>query len=130
MVVVDTNFIIRLITAEPTSQAKEATQLLIRAKPKSVMVDRVVIAECLYVLRSNYSFSKAEALSLLTDVLKLEQFSFVDQVICRSMLDILKSTNLSPEDAILAALTTTSSYGGVMTFDKELIKFLERNSWK
>lgn len=124
MVAVDTNFLIRLITGEPKGQATEAKRRYDRAEARSLLVDRVILAESLYVLRSNYKFSKAESLEVLGALLKDRAFAFIDDEICSSILRIMQDSNLSPEDACLAALVKQGRAESVASFDAGLLKYL------
>lgn len=120
---VDTNVLVRLIVGEPADQAATATQDVAEAGVGEWLVDRVVLAESLYVLRANYGFSKPESLGLLTDLLAHKAFGFVDPRVCQNMLAIMSTTVLSPEDACLAALVRAGIGGRIQTFDVALAKF-------
>ncbi len=124
MVAADTDFLVRLITGDPDTQAVEAKRIVAGAEARSILVDRVILAETLYVLRSNYNFSRDEALELLASLLKHRSFGFIDDDVCSNMLAILLATNFSPEDACLAALTKLGRVDSVVTFDVQLRKYL------
>ena len=126
MVVVDTNFLVRLITREPAVQLAEALQIYEKSKPKSLLVDRVIITECMYVLQSNYKFTRTEILELVGDLLKGKVFDYIDGDICGSMFKIMHNSNLSPQDACLVALVQQKRARSVATFDAGIQKFLAR----
>lgn len=124
VVAVDTNFIIRLLVGEPKDQAAEAKGIYSTAEPRTLLVDRIILAESLYVLRSVYKFSRLEALEILTDLLKGKPFGFIDSDICESILNIMAESNLSPEDACLAALVRLGRVESVGGFDERLHRYL------
>jgi len=124
VVALDTNFLVRLIVGEPKDQADEARGIYLGATARSLLIDRMILAETLYVLRSNYKFSKAESLELLSDLLKGKAFGFIDPEICEAILSIMQESNLSPEDACLAALVKSGRVESVGGFDEDLHKYL------
>lgn len=124
MQLIDTNIILRWLLGDHNELSPEAEKLIERAKPSSLLVTDIVVAEITYILRSTGRDRKqtSEALLLIgrTKALKYE-----NEELIMTIISLLVETRLDFADCYLFARGRREELG-LATFDKPLEKlFLE-----
>ena len=123
MVAVDTNVLVCWLVRDDARLAIEAGKLFEEAKPSSILLDRIVLAELCYVLKSVYDYKKLDIVANLTALLNDSRFSVIDRLLVENMVNIFESHSpLSPEDSWLLALKQSNKAEKIWTFDKALAK--------
>lgn len=84
MISLDTNYLVRFFTNDVKPQALTAKKLI--EQEKEIYIPAIVIAETVYVLRTNYQIKKAS--------------------LCGQLLSLLKQPNIKTPDYIVPALQT------------------------
>ncbi len=125
MQLINTNIILRWLLGDHSELSPEAEKLIERAKPSSLLVTDIVVAEITYILRGTGRDRKqtSEALLLIgrTKALKYENEELV-----MTIIRLLVETRLDFADCYLLARGRRENLG-LATFDKPLEKlFLEK----
>ncbi len=120
MVFIDTNIILRWLLGDHKELSSKAEQLVQTAKPATLLITDIVVAEIVYVLRSTGRDRQqtSEALLLLerTTAFKYENKDLVGEVIT-----LLTNTKLDFADCYLLARAKREKRG-LMTFDAAMNK--------
>jgi len=125
MVAVDTNILVRFITNDDKEQSPRARIILEQATPGSLLLDRLILAEVGYVLRSGYGFSKSQIASVYSTLLGESIFFVPNHETLEAAVKLYGSERpLSFEDCYLLALKQTGKVDSVHTFDQNLQKRL------
>lgn len=123
MVAVDSNILLRAHIGDGGELAVKATQILSRAQPSSLLVDRLILEECSYVLKSMYGYEKQDIVYWMTSVINDERFYVPDHGLVGLAVDIFgQERPLSFEDSWLVALKRSSTVTAVKTFDEALAR--------
>lgn len=123
MAFVDTNILLRWLLNDHKELSPKAEKLVALAKPSSLVVTDIVVAEVVYVLRGTGRdrVQTSEALSLIgrTPALKYENHDLIFDVIT-----LLSKTTLDFADCYLLARTRREN-ARLETFDVSLRRQLE-----
>lgn len=119
--VLDTNIIIRFLTADNKAQAEKIEILLKQSLPHSLEIPDVVIMEIVYVLLSYYGLSKKDVIGKITQLVDFDRFKVHKKLIKKS-LEIFQIHNISFVDAYLCALVSTNKNESLYSFDKRLLR--------
>lgn len=123
MVAIDTNVLVRWLVRDDETLATKADQLLGNAKNASVLLDRIVLAELCYVLKSVYGYKKPDIARNIWALLNDGRFSVADRSLVEQMFSVFEAeAPLSPEDAWLLAQYQSGNATRIYTFDKALAK--------
>lgn len=90
-----------------------------------IYIDEVVLAECVWVLKSFYKKSREQICEVLSKLLSLKYMANPRGKMARESLLIYKTTSLSLEDCWLMVLSKSQNYD-FQTFDVKLRKRAER----
>ncbi len=125
MVAVDTNILVRAIIQDHPDMSPKALKILDQAKPRTLLLDRLIIEELGYVLRVSYGFNKAHISKTYKALLSEDKFSIPDRIVVERTVDLFESEKpLSFEDCWLLALQRSNEVSSVATFDADLAKRL------
>lgn len=123
MTAVDTNVLVRWLVNDHPVQARKASTMIDGAETDSLQLDRLILAELTYVLRSNYEMPKNIIVDNLRVILATEAFFIDVPELVRATVDIFANERpLSFEDSWLLAQKRAGDVSGIMTFDKALDK--------
>jgi predicted nucleic-acid-binding protein len=124
-VAVDSSVLVRYFTKDDDKLLKRATQLLETAAPNSLVLDRVIIAEFGYVLRSIYGLKKDQLIPVYKSVLANDIFTIPDRELVETTIKLFDEEKpLSFEDCWLLSIKRSKKVTDVLTFDDNLIKRL------
>lgn len=123
MVAVDANVLLRSLVRDDARLAAQADEMIKKARPSSLLLDRLIIAECTYVLRSYYQFDKSDISSWVFAVLGDQRFSIPDRETVQLTAELFaRERPLSFEDCWLLALQRSGAASSVATLDAGLAK--------
>ena len=127
---VDANVIIRLLTNDAESQAAKAQRLMARADHGEVelVLDRIVVAEIIWTLRSFYGYDMSDIGSQLIPILSSACIQIEDRDLLIGAIELSRDKNVDFLDAYLA-LRAAERDDQVYTFDKTDFKKLPAK-WK
>ena len=121
MVAIDTNILVRWLVRDDQPLAEKADIIIHRAKASSLLLDRLIVAEFSYVLKSVYRMTKPEIVLNLRILFSTSCFSIIDRVLVKQMVEnYANEAPLSIEDAWLMTLRQTGKVTDVASFDKSL----------
>ncbi len=120
---IDTNVLARWLVQDHPLLARKASTIITTAQPNSLEVDRLILAELTYVLRSNYEMPKPMIVENLYSILSMEVFSFQERELVQAAVSIFAAQRpLSFEDSWLLARKQAGDVSSIATFDKALDK--------
>ena len=129
MVAVDTNVLLRSLVRDDVHLAERADKMLLGAGQASLLLDRLILAECTYVLRSYYEFDKADIADWLAAIMGDSRFSVPDREMVQATVALFGSEKpLSFEDCWLLALRHSEAVKAVATLDEKLAKRVEKKT--
>jgi predicted nucleic acid-binding protein len=120
MTFVDTNVLLRWLLGDHKGLSTKAELLVQKAKPGSLVVADVIVAEIVYVLRSTGRDRQqtGEALALMG---RTPAFKYENDELVAEIISLLTSTNLDFADCYLLA-RVGREHAGLETFDEALRK--------
>lgn len=112
----DTNVLIRHLTADPPDQGRRATRLL-EGDEELLLVD-LIVAECVYVLESFYEVPRERVAALLRAAIALPAVRVVDSRTLLRALELYEVARIHFAEAYLAASAEVTGVGAVASFDR------------
>lgn len=126
MVAIDTNVLVRWLVRDDQSMAERADAIIDNAKTSSLLVDRLIVAEFSYVLKSVYRMTKPEIVLNLRVLLSTSCFSIIDRDLVEQTVETYANeAPLSVEDAWLLTLKRNAKVSDVVSFDEQLQRRLK-----
>ena len=128
MTFVDTNYFLRFLLQDITSQHLQAKQLFLDAANNKLhlFTSLVVIFEIYWVLSSFYKKDKAAIGKILTDILKMSFIEFENIRILKPAIEIYQKNNLDLEDAYNLTFAKHHKSDYFKTFDTQLSRLYEK----
>jgi predicted nucleic acid-binding protein len=122
---VDTNVILRWLLGDHKELSPKAEKIVEGAKPASLIVTDVIVAELVYVLRGTGRDRQqtSEALLLLG---RTAAFKYENEELIMSVIGLLTEIKLDFADCYLLARARRESFG-LTTFDNPLQKLYSAN---
>jgi predicted nucleic-acid-binding protein len=125
MVAIDTNVLVRYYAKDSPVLEKQAQEILAQAEPRSLFLDRLVLAELAYVLKGVYNFAKSDIAEIFISLLADARFVIGDRELASETIALFeKGKPMSFEDCWLLALKKLHKVTNVATFDRQLKKRL------
>ena len=123
-IIVDSNFLLRILTGEPEPLVSKAKKLLIKSKNGGVaiIVLPIVIAETVYTLKSFYKIGRKDIAKKFLSLLKSYDLQVEDYDTIIDAFIRYQNHNVDFEDAYLAAVAYNRKQK-VASFDRDLRKF-------
>jgi predicted nucleic-acid-binding protein len=122
MIGIDTNVLLRLLTADDAAQHQAAVKFFKQRSSESpAFVSAVTLAETVWVLNKSYQFTHEEIRSALSQILDSDDFV----VEARESLEFLRQEGANPMhlgDFLIAHLCTKAGCDRVVTFDRRAAK--------
>jgi len=121
-VVVDANVFLSTLVHRNDEQRAAAKALLLKAEDGEleVILPQFVVLEIVYVLQSTYRIPASELASMLRDLIALPGVLVIDECPWKRVLDYWPAPLPSLADAAIAAVTASSRYDAIATFDQKL----------
>ena len=119
----DTNVILRFLLADHETLSPRARAYFRRAAKGelSLLIPSVVVAECVFTLRSFYKLAQPDVAAALLQLLRLPGVAATEGEVVRSALSLYAEKNVDFADAFLAALAHEKGLS-VGSFDRDLGK--------
>ena len=108
---VDTNVLIRHLTADPPDQARRATRYLDRAD--QLLLPDLILAEVAYVLESYYEVARLQVAEALRAILAFRAIRVVDSALLYRAVEVYEVHGLDFADAYLVASAERTGVGVV-----------------
>lgn len=123
MIFVDTNFFLRFLLKDVSSQFLIARELFLRASRKEVKLTTTLLVffEIVWVLRQSYSKNKIALINVLEKILKLN-IEIKEKKLLFQALNMFKKSTLTLEDCYNLAFSQQEVIEEFKTFDKKLLK--------
>ncbi|MGI9027272.1 MAG: PIN domain-containing protein [Candidatus Saccharimonadales bacterium] len=123
MIVVDTNYLVRLFTNQPKQQTQTAIMDLARCEPGQVILPDFVVSELFYVLQfhDKLTYSRHEIIEGLRLILDHPAWK-LDHELHQAAIQIYEDTKLDYVDCLVRALYDLKRVQHVFTFDKAMKK--------
>lgn len=126
MIFVDTNYFLRFLLNDNSSQHEKVTELFIKAARGEVRLctSIVVFFEIFWVLGHVYEKSKSEVVAILGKLLKLPFIEIDERLLMQKALGLYKKGTIELEDyynIVYAEFKTADTFA---SFDKKLQKVL------
>jgi predicted nucleic acid-binding protein len=115
---VDTNILVRHLTADPPDQAAGATRFL-READELLLAD-LVVAEVIYVLESFYKVERANVADFVRAILAFDPIHVVDEDLLHRAVEIYEADRLDFAEAYLIASAERSGVNAVASFDQSI----------
>jgi predicted nucleic-acid-binding protein len=112
--VLDTNVLVRHLTADPPDQAARATAFL--AGADELLLSDIVVAELVYALETVYRVERARVAELLRAVIAFPAIVVLDETLLLRALELYEREKLDFVTSYLAAGAERSGVGAVASF--------------
>ncbi|HEV2402726.1 MAG TPA: PIN domain-containing protein [Candidatus Saccharimonadales bacterium] len=120
MAFVDTNILLRWLLGDHQELSTKAEELVQKAKPGSLIVTDIVVAEIIYVLRSTGRDRQQTSEALLL-IGRTSAFKYENDELMAEIIDLLTATSLDFADCYLLVRAKREKMK-LETFDKALQK--------
>ncbi len=116
--VLDTNVLVRHLTADPPEQAARATAFL--AGAEELLLSDIVVAELVYALETVYRVERTQIAKLVRAVIAFPAIVVLDEALLLRALELYERERLDFVTAYLAASAERSGIGAVASFYRSL----------
>jgi predicted nucleic-acid-binding protein len=122
MIGLDTNVVVRLLTADEPVQLKAAKRLLAahEGEHAAFFVNDMVLVELVWVLRRVYAFERAEALTAIQSLLGSDAFAFEDRERLNQAVTLCSEQDRDFADAMIALKNAAAPCACTASFDKTM----------
>ena len=118
---VDTNVLVRVLVDDPDERAEvEAARALLLSE-RTVLVQEVVLAELTWVMRTSYSFSRAEVARGLSTVIGHPRYTLERPALAVAALAMFEKSGVDFADCLILAGAGERNCE-LLTFDKRLAR--------
>jgi predicted nucleic acid-binding protein len=115
---VDTNVLVRHLTADPPEQARRATAYL--ASARELLLPDLVVAEVVYVLGSVYGAGRETIARLVRAMVAFPAIVVLDVPLLLRAVEVYEVERLDFADAYLVASAESSGVGTIASFDRSI----------
>lgn len=124
MIFVDTNYFLRFLLADISSQHTKAKQLFKKAAEGKIKLftSTIVFFEIYWVFTSSYQKNKPQVVKILKNVLSLGFVEIEEREILEKTLAKFQKNNLELEDCYNLIYAQSRGAKKIATFDKKLLK--------
>ncbi len=120
MIGIDTNCLLRYLIRDDIKQhaAIEARVIDTIENNDEIFINNIVLSEFVWVLESNYKYSREMLLNALTGLLEGQQFRFEKKEVVQNALHDFKSSRADFADCLIAARNKLAGCTTTLTFDR------------
>jgi predicted nucleic-acid-binding protein len=115
---VDTNILVRHLTADPPEMAARATACL--ADAAQLYLADLIVAETVYVLESFYKAPRGQITTAMRSLLSMSSVVTVDPALLLRAIEVYEVDRLDFADAYLVACAESTGVGRVASFDRAI----------
>lgn len=117
MKAIDTNILVRLIVRDDPARAESAEALVRREAP--LFINRLVIAEFAWVLRSTYRYQPNAILRAIDLLLNGEEFVIEDEGVISEAVEAAMTSGCDLADLVIALTNRRQGHATTLTFDRK-----------
>jgi predicted nucleic acid-binding protein len=114
----DTNIIVRHLTADPPEMAARATAFL--ADADQLFLADLIVAETIYVLESFYEAPRGQIAAAMRSLVSMDSVVTVDPALLLRAIEVYEVDRLDFAEAYLVACAETTGVGRVASFDQAI----------
>lgn len=118
MAFVDTNVLIRHLTADPPEMAARATAFL--ADAAELYLADLIVAETIYVLESFYEAPRPQIAAVMRSLLSMQSVVTIDPAVLLRAVEIYETKRLDFAEAYLVACAESTGVRRVASFDQSI----------
>lgn len=118
MIGVDTNVLVRWLTADDATAYKRVVRLVADAGDDGLYLSDTVLVELVWVLTRTYRLGRMEALETLEALLDTRQFVCADRGLCLEALRLAQESGCDFADALVAVTNREAGCETTITFDQ------------
>jgi predicted nucleic-acid-binding protein len=124
VVALDTNVLVRYLTADDAEQAGRAAALIddAVARGESLFISHVVLCEVTWVLARAYRLARPDLVDVPDDSVRTAQFVVEDPAIARRALSRFAAGAADFADDLIAERAAGAGCRVVVTFDRKLLR--------
>lgn len=115
---VDTNILIRHLTADPRAMAARATAYL--ENEAELLLTDLVVAETVYVLESFYEVPREQVAEAMRSLIGFSSVITVDQALLLRTLEIYETHGIDFAESYLVACAESTGVNRVASFDRSI----------
>ena len=115
---VDTNILVRHLTADPPEMAARATAFL--ADTTQLYLADLIVAETIYVLESFYKAPRDQIASVMRSLVSMRSVITVDPELLLRAIEVYEVDRLDFAEAYLVACAETTGVGRIASFDQTI----------
>lgn len=115
---VDTNVLVRHLTADPPDMAARATAFL--ASGTQLFLADLIVAETIYVLESFYEAPRDQIAAAIRSLLAMRSVAAVDPALLLRAIELYENDRLDFAEAYLVACAESTGVGQVASFDRAI----------
>jgi predicted nucleic-acid-binding protein len=118
----DTNVLVRYLTADDAKQTALAEKLLEQASERDqpLFIPVLVLCELVWVLARSYGQAKAQIIDVIEHILEAEQFRIEGDLIVRRSLDAFRGGKADFADYLIGEICRKAGCEDCVTFDRGL----------
>ena len=115
---IDTNIIVRHLTADPPEMGARATGFL--ADVDQLYLVDLIVAETIYVLESFYEAPRGQVAAAMRSLLSMDSVVTVDPALLLRAIEVYEVDRLDFAEAYLVACAETAGVGRVASLDQAI----------
>jgi predicted nucleic acid-binding protein len=115
---VDTNVLVRHLTADPPDMAARATAYL--AAERELLLTDLVAAETVYVLESFYEAPRHQVAAAIRSLVAFDSIVCVDPPLLLRAIEVYETDRIDFAEAYLVACAESTGVGRVASFDQSI----------
>lgn len=115
---IDTNVIVRHLTADPPEMAARATAFL--AGASQLYLADLIVAETIYVLESFYEAPRDQVAAAMRSLLSMGSVVTVDPAMLLRAIEVYEVDRLDFAESYLVACAESTGVGRVASFDQSI----------
>lgn len=115
---VDTNILIRHLTADPRAMAARATAYL--ENEAELLLTDLVVAETVYILESFYEVPREQVAEAMRSLIGFSSVITVDQALLLRTLEIYETHGIDFAESYLVACAESTGVNRVASFDRSI----------
>ena len=120
MIRIDANVILRFLLADNEQMFETSKKIL----KNDVFISNEVLAEIIYVLEKVYEFDRNIIFDILYSLMSLDNIKNFDKYFILKALEVYNAIKLDFVDCLLCAYSKVDE---IKTFDKKLLKCIDKN---
>lgn len=120
MIGIDSNILLRLLTADDPTQLEAVERLLapFEAVPESILLNNIVLAETFWTLARGYRFDRTAQAVALRHLVETYSFRFEDRDILLQAMNLFETSQAGFADCLIVALNAAAGCEYTASFDE------------